>query len=71
VDKTCKEFDVLNTRFAGYMKADDADGTEAKAARGWREIWSLKGCGKDFGVALAFLPDGGKGGTDISAVPVQ
>src|SRR5262249_32867356 len=57
--KTCKRFNVKNTRFDGLDSAN-------QKIRSWRETWTMVGCNRTFDVPLTFTPLD-RGGTNILA----
>ncbi len=66
--KTCKTFDVINTRFMGFQDPVTAASAPTLKAKGpWHEVWTMKGCGHDYEVPLTFSPDAT--GTEISQSP--
>jgi hypothetical protein len=56
--KTCKTFNVKNSRFDGLDTANNK-------IRSWRETWTMVGCNRTFDVPLTFSPSD-RGGTDIT-----
>lgn len=62
--KACERFVVTNTRFDAldpivtpYVAADGKPLASPLKGRGWREVWSVIGCGHKFEVPLHFIPD--------------
>jgi hypothetical protein len=53
----CKQLAFVDTKFDGFTGLPNAEVTDGRESRPWREIWTLSACGTLLDVHLMFTPN--------------